>query len=292
MSKLNILVIDDATFIRDLIKKNIRDHFPNVTLHEALDGKKAQAQLRSNTFDLILCDWEMPEMNGEELCIWLREQEQHKSTPFVMVTSRGEREHIVKAIQAGVSDYLTKPFNNDQLIQKIQKALHKSGKLTQAAQRNVVMQNAVAAESVSILTGGKPAAKPSAQPQAASAFAAKPAAAPAAKPATIGKLNPKGKIQLRFADRTCGCILKDINLKEMVAVIKREDWLPAVLQMVSVDIEEDGTERVERINGFLHTVQSAENSIDTRFFNLNIRFVDDDPKKMEFLTHFIQAAQS
>ncbi|HET8706599.1 MAG TPA: response regulator, partial [Pseudomonadales bacterium] len=73
MSKLNILVIDDATFIRDLIKKNIRDHFPNVTLHEALDGKKAQSLLRSNTFDLILCDWEMPEMNGEELCVWLRE---------------------------------------------------------------------------------------------------------------------------------------------------------------------------------------------------------------------------
>jgi len=283
MSKLNILVIDDATFIRDLIKKNIRDQFPNVTLHEALDGKKAQSVLRNTSFDLILCDWEMPEMNGEELCVWLRQQEQHKGTPFIMVTSRGEREHIVKAIQAGVTDYLTKPFNSDQLIQKIQKALQKTGKLAQAAQRNVVMQNAVAAESVSILTSSRPAA---------SSNSAKSTAAQApAKPATIGKLNPKGKIQLRFSDRTCSCILKDLSLKEMVAVIKREDWLPSVLQMVSVDIEEEGTERVERINGFLHTVQAAENSIETRFFNLNIRFVDDDPKKMEFLTHFIQAAQ-
>ena len=82
--------------------------------------------LSRQNVDLILCDWEMPEMSGLELLTWCRAQENLKTTPFIMVTSRGDKENVVQAIQAGVSDYIGKPFSNDQLVAKIKKALSRA----------------------------------------------------------------------------------------------------------------------------------------------------------------------
>uniref|UniRef100_UPI0028AC4FF8 response regulator n=1 Tax=Pseudomonas sp. TaxID=306 RepID=UPI0028AC4FF8 len=118
MSKVSVLVVDDASFIRDLVKKGLRDHFPGIQLEEAVNGRKAQQLLGRLSVDLILCDWEMPEMSGLELLTWCREQDNLKTTPFIMVTSRGDKDNVVQAIQAGVSDYIGKPFSNDQLITK------------------------------------------------------------------------------------------------------------------------------------------------------------------------------
>ena len=103
MSKVSVLVVDDATFIRDLVKKGLRDNFPGVQIEEAINGRKAQQMLSRQVIDLILCDWEMPEMSGLELLTWCREQDNLKTTPFIMVTSRGDKENVVQAIQAGVS---------------------------------------------------------------------------------------------------------------------------------------------------------------------------------------------
>ena len=109
MSKLNVLVVDDAPFIRDLIKKGLRNLFPGLVVDEAADGRRAQTLLGKQRFDLILCDWEMPGMTGLELLSWFRAQPDHKGVPFIMVTSRGDKENVVQAIQAGVSDYMGKP---------------------------------------------------------------------------------------------------------------------------------------------------------------------------------------
>ncbi len=113
MSKVSALVVDDAPFIRDLMKKGLRDNFPGLHIEEAVNGRKAQQLLSRQNVDLILCDWEMPEMSGLELLTWCRAQENLKTTPFIMVTSRGDKENVVQAIQAGVSDYIGKPFSND-----------------------------------------------------------------------------------------------------------------------------------------------------------------------------------
>ena len=129
MSKVSVLVVDDATFIRDLVKKGLRDNFPGVQIEEAINGRKAQQMLSRQVVDLILCDWEMPEMSGLELLTWCREQDNLKTTPFIMVTSRGDKENVVQAIQAGVSDFIGKPFSNEQLVTKVKKALSRSGKL-------------------------------------------------------------------------------------------------------------------------------------------------------------------
>ncbi len=127
MSKVSALVVDDAPFIRDLMKKGLRDNFPGLHIEEAVNGRKAQQLLSRQNVDLILCDWEMPEMSGLELLTWCRAQENLKTTPFIMVTSRGDKENVVQAIQAGVSDYIGKPFSNDQLVAKIKRGKQRRG---------------------------------------------------------------------------------------------------------------------------------------------------------------------
>lgn len=130
MSKVSVLVVDDATFIRDLVKKGLRNYFPGIHTEDAVNGRKAQALLGKESFDLILCDWEMPEMSGLELLTWCREQDNYlRTVPFIMVTSRGDKENVVQAIQAGVTDFVGKPFTNEQLLTKVKKALAKVGKL-------------------------------------------------------------------------------------------------------------------------------------------------------------------
>lgn len=123
MSKLKALVVDDASFVRDLVRRTMRSQFPSIELHEAADGRKAQTLMGRERFDLILCDWEMPEISGLELLQWVRGHSHYSDTPFVMVTSRGDKEHVVEAIREGVSDYLGKPFSPESLGKKVRKVL-------------------------------------------------------------------------------------------------------------------------------------------------------------------------
>src|SRR5690606_33257401 len=196
MSKVSVLVVDDASFIRDLVKKGLRDHFPGIQIDEAINGRKAQQMLARQPADLILCDWEMPELSGLELLTWCREQETLKTTPFIMVTSRGDKENVVQAIQAGVSDFIGKPFSNDQLITKVKKALHRAGKLEAlTAKARAKPTTAFSNDSLAALTGGRAEVV---QPSAP-APAAKPAAAPraSAKPASQAS-GGRGQGQLRL----------------------------------------------------------------------------------------------
>ncbi|HLD66684.1 MAG TPA: response regulator, partial [Pseudomonas sp.] len=158
MSKVSVLVVDDATFIRDLVKKGLRDHFPGIQIEEAINGRKAQQFLGRQSVDLILCDWEMPELSGLELLTWCREQDALKSVPFIMVTSRGDKDNVVQAIQAGVSDFIGKPFSTEQLVTKVRKALSRIGKmqaLAASAPPKLLSSGGYSNDSLSALTGGK-----------------------------------------------------------------------------------------------------------------------------------------
>ena len=126
MQKLSILVVDDASYIRDLVKRTIRQNLPECQIDEAINGRRANAMLNKKKYDLILCDWEMPEMSGIELLKVIRQQEKQQQltkTPFVMVTSRGDKKNVIEAVQCGVSDYIGKPFTAEHLIAKVSKAL-------------------------------------------------------------------------------------------------------------------------------------------------------------------------
>ena len=120
MSKVSVLVVDDASFIRDLVKKCLRNYFPGIKIEDAVNGRKAQAILARETFDLVLCDWEMPEMSGLELLTWCREQDHLRTLPFIMVTAEAKSENVIAAKKAGVNNYIVKPFNAQTLKSKIE----------------------------------------------------------------------------------------------------------------------------------------------------------------------------
>ena len=289
MSKVSVLVVDDATFIRDLVKKGLRDNFPGVQIEEAINGRKAQQMLSRQAIDLILCDWEMPEMSGLELLTWCREQDNLKTTPFIMVTSRGDKENVVQAIQAGVSDFIGKPFSNEQLVTKVKKALSRSGKLqalAASAPPKMLSTGGFANDSLAALTGGKAeVVKPSA-PTPAPAAAPAPSAAPA--PAAASKAPAgRGQGQLRLPNGSMACVIKALSLKEALLVVKRTEQLPQVLESAVLDLEQGEAAETARLNGYLHAVVAFEPKPDSEWLQLTFRFVDRDPQKLDYLSRLI-----
>ncbi len=289
MSKVSVLVVDDATFIRDLVKKGLRDHFPGVQIEEAINGRKAQQMLSRQEVDLILCDWEMPEMSGLELLTWCREQDNLKTTPFIMVTSRGDKENVVQAIQAGVSDYIGKPFSNEQLVTKVKKALSRAGKLqalAASAPPKMLSSGGFANDSLAALTGGKAeVVKPSAPPPAAAAQAA-PSAAPASAAPSKSPAG-RGQGQLRLPAGSMACVIKALSLKEALLVVKRTELLPQVLESAVLDLEQGEAAETARLNGYLHAVAAFEPKPDSEWLQLTFRFVDRDPQKLDYLSRLI-----
>jgi CheY-like chemotaxis protein len=288
MSKVSVLVVDDAPFIRDLIKKGLRSQFPGIVIEEAVNGRKAQQLLGRERFDLILCDWEMPEMSGLELLTWCRAQDALKTVPFIMVTSRGDKENVVQAIQSGVSDYIGKPFSNEQLATKVRKALGRAGKLDAlaASAPTRALAGGVANDSLAALTGGKAEVVRQPKPEATAPVAAPPAAAPAAsKPAAAS--GGRGQGQLRLAAGTQACVIKALSLKEALLVVRRGDDLPQVLESAVLDLEQGEGAEVARLNGYLHAVAALEPKPDSEWLQLSFRFVDRDPQKLDYLSRLI-----
>lgn len=282
MQPLRFLVVDDATFIRDMVKKQLRDAYPGSLIADAPSAVRAQATLKTQRFDLILCDWEMPEMSGEEFLRWLRAHPEHKDVPFIMVSSRGERDFVVKAVQAGVSDYLGKPFKPEMLIAKINKVLGRAGREPAPAVHTSGVTQGIAGASVAALLGGsKPAAVPAGTTPSATA-APRPAAP--ARPKTVAR----GQAQLNFARFSTQCVVKDVSLQMLSGIVKREAQLPAILEPVVISIFENEGDSVARLNGYVHSIQAAENRIDAGVLKLVIRFVDDDPAKLELLSRYIE----
>ncbi|MNQ54597.1 Chemotaxis protein CheY [compost metagenome] len=288
MGKVNVLVVDDASFIRDLVKKGLRDHFPGIQIEEAINGRKAQQLLARAHIDLILCDWEMPEMSGLELLTWCREQDHLKTTPFIMVTSRGDKENVIQAIQAGVSDYIGKPFSNDQLVTKVKKALTRSGRLEDlmtSAPSRLPNAGGFANDSLAALTGGKAeVVRPAA---AAAAPNVKPAApTPSAKSAAQAP-GGRGQAQLRLPAGVLACVIKALSLKDAQLVVRRGEPLPQVLESAVLDLEQGEGGEVARLNGYLHAVAALEPTPDSEWLLLTFRFVDRDPQKLEYLSRLI-----
>ncbi|MCB4796140.1 response regulator [Pseudomonas sp. NP21570] len=289
MSKVSVLVVDDAPFIRDLVKKALRSHFPGIRIEDAVNGRKAQQILSRERFDLILCDWEMPEMSGLELLTWCRTQDALKTTPFIMVTSRGDKENVVQAIQAGVSDFIGKPFSNEQLTSKVRKALGRAGKLDALAASAPTrsLATGMANDSLAALTGGKAEVVRPAAPaaEAKPSPLIQPSAAPASAPA--GAASGRGQGQLRLANGSVACVIKALSLKEALLVVKRGEQLPQVLESAVLDLEQGEGGEVARLNGYLHAVAAFEPKPDSEWLQLSFRFVDRDPQKMDYLSRLI-----
>ena len=85
----------------------------------AEDGLAALTRLEAENFDIVVCDWKMPNMTGLELLEKVRSNDKLKDIAFLMATMVSDVENVRKAVQAGVTDYIAKPFNPDMLCKKV-----------------------------------------------------------------------------------------------------------------------------------------------------------------------------
>ncbi|MDX1634782.1 MAG: response regulator [Marinobacter sp.] len=272
MATLKALVVDDASFVRDLVKRTVRQRFPVIEMTEAPNGRKAQSLMSRGSFDLVLCDWEMPEMSGLELLQWMRGQDSYRQIPFIMITSRGDKSHVIEAVQQGVSEYLGKPFSPEGLSKKIIKVMGR--RLADAMGRSGKSMEGPAdafRESANLLTQKREAPVQDAAPSAASPV--------------------RSVAAVRFADSLLRSVVKDINLTEVRVIAKRDQVFPGILDQAVVDMEiAEG--KVARLNGYVHQLQAVDKRQDTDFVALTIRFVDEDPQKLEDLSRFIARFKS
>ncbi|MDT8428056.1 MAG: response regulator [Pseudomonadales bacterium] len=273
--KIRILLTDDAVFIRDLIKRTLKKFLPQCEILEASDGKKAQSILNKTSFDLILSDWEMPGMSGEELLTWVRAHDKHAQTPFIMITSLGDKSNIMRAVEAGVSDYLGKPFSGEELMQKVQKALHKAGKLNTVAP--VGGRSTGAFSSLEIFN---PNAEPSILGSANTLLNAGTANA-----ATAPKTRGTGLI--KWQDRQLKCMIKQLGVDDMVLVARRSDPCPGILQTVQLELSPgNDVARLVHLEAYVHAIAAVEKKPDAEFLALTVRFLADAASLKQELAAF------
>jgi two-component system, chemotaxis family, chemotaxis protein CheY len=111
-----VLVVDDSAVMRKIIKKNVKESGMVVDeFVDAGDGKQALDVISKNDIDLILCDWNMPNMSGIEFIKTLSSLGLKKKIPIVMITTEGSDSKKSEAKESGADGYLTKPFKPDQL---------------------------------------------------------------------------------------------------------------------------------------------------------------------------------
>ena len=115
---MKILVVDDFSAMRRILK-NVLGQIGFKNIIEADDGTTALDVLKDNKVDLIVSDWTMPKMNGLDLLKTVRSNESTKDTPFLMVTASSQKDDVLEAIQAGVSNYIVKPFTADTVKEKL-----------------------------------------------------------------------------------------------------------------------------------------------------------------------------
>ena len=119
---LTVLVVDDFSTMRRIVRNILRDlEFKNII--EAEDGDAAVTILKTQKVDLIVSDWNMPKMTGLDLLKWVRSNEKTAKLPFLMVTAESQKENIIEAVKARVSNYVVKPFTAATLGEKLEKIL-------------------------------------------------------------------------------------------------------------------------------------------------------------------------
>ena len=119
---MNVLIVDDYKTMLRIIRNLLKQiDFNNVD--EASDGAEALAKLRAGNYGLVISDWNMAPMTGLQLLQEVRADARLKAMPFIMVTAESKADNVVAAKQAGVSNYIVKPFNAETLREKIEKVL-------------------------------------------------------------------------------------------------------------------------------------------------------------------------
>ena len=121
-TNMNVLIVDDYKTMLRIIRNLLKQiGFDNVD--EATDGSQALTKLREKSFGLVISDWNMEPMTGLQLLREVRADNQLKALPFIMITAESKKENVVTAKEAGVSNYIVKPFNAQTLKMKLESVL-------------------------------------------------------------------------------------------------------------------------------------------------------------------------
>ncbi len=115
---MSILIVDDYSTMRRIVR-NLLTQLGFTNLDEAANGKEAIEKLQEKQIDMIISDWNMEPMTGFDLLKHVRADAKTKDMPFILVTAESKPENIIAAKQAGVSNYIVKPFSVDTLKSKI-----------------------------------------------------------------------------------------------------------------------------------------------------------------------------
>ncbi len=121
---MRVLLIDDDHTPREILKSTVLSKYPDATFMECVNGQEGMDAYDSNDdFDLIFIDYIMPEKDGSDVVRYIRKEKGDKTIPLIMCTSKNDRNTVLKLIEAGVSDYLSKPFDTERALAKIERVL-------------------------------------------------------------------------------------------------------------------------------------------------------------------------
>jgi two-component system chemotaxis response regulator CheY len=121
---LKVLVVDDQFSVRQMTRMTLQE-LGIRHIHESENGKQGFQKATVQPLDLIISDFNMPEMDGLEFLRAVRGHQAVRKLPFILLTGRGDKELVIKAAQAGVNNYLIKPFNAAILREKIEQVIGK-----------------------------------------------------------------------------------------------------------------------------------------------------------------------
>jgi two-component system, chemotaxis family, chemotaxis protein CheY len=120
MDNIRALIVDDSSVMRKIVERSLRQAGLSLAqVVEAGNGAEALAAVQESKVDLILCDINMPVMDGLEFVKRLASVENAKGVPVVMITTEGSEGHVVQALSAGASGYIRKPFTADQVKEHV-----------------------------------------------------------------------------------------------------------------------------------------------------------------------------
>lgn len=117
---MKILIVDDMVTMRRIVK-NVLKQLGFSNIDEAENGQDGLQKLKSSKYDFVVSDWNMPVMTGIDMLRAIRADEQLKAIPVLMVTAEAQQKNLVEAVQAGVSNYIIKPFTAETMQEKLAK---------------------------------------------------------------------------------------------------------------------------------------------------------------------------
>ena len=120
----NVLLVEDEKSIVTLIKYNLEKEGFKVFCAET--GEEALKIIKEKTFDVVILDWMLPDVSGIEVCRQIKKDKKLKNIPVLILTAKGEPDDKIKGLEVGADDYVTKPFNNKELLLRIKSLIKRS----------------------------------------------------------------------------------------------------------------------------------------------------------------------